>query len=184
MLSILAYLILALAAGACLPTQAGINAHLNLWTRSPVLAAAISFAVGTMALILAFAYLVERAVRYLVLRRSAADVAQSRDSLSQTLRFLSWRLFHEIVGLIVFLYAGDAVRRRLAGDVDESAPAPDSAMRRIADRYGARGLGLIGPIFPGVTASGLIAGEALMGLGEEHVNDALVKKERMLPRML
>ena len=52
MLSILAYLILALAAGACLPTQAGINAHLNLWTRSPVLAAAISFAVGTMALIL------------------------------------------------------------------------------------------------------------------------------------
>jgi transporter family-2 protein len=52
MLSILFYLILALAAGACLPTQAGINAYLNLWTRSPVLAAAISFAVGTMALIL------------------------------------------------------------------------------------------------------------------------------------
>ncbi|MFZ0132344.1 MAG: DMT family transporter [Desulfobacterales bacterium] len=52
MVSILPYLILALAAGACLPTQAGINAHLNLWTRSPVLAAAISFAVGTLALIL------------------------------------------------------------------------------------------------------------------------------------
>lgn len=52
MLSILPYLVLALAAGACLPTQAGINAHLNLWTRSPVLAAAISFAVGTLALIL------------------------------------------------------------------------------------------------------------------------------------
>ncbi|MGB8426231.1 MAG: DMT family transporter, partial [Desulfobacterales bacterium] len=52
MATILPYLILALAAGACLPTQAGINAQLNLWTRSPVLAAAISFAVGTLALIL------------------------------------------------------------------------------------------------------------------------------------
>jgi transporter family-2 protein len=52
MLAILFYLVLALAAGACLPTQAGINAHLNLWTRSPVLAAAISFAVGTITLIL------------------------------------------------------------------------------------------------------------------------------------
>ncbi|MDZ7579178.1 MAG: DMT family transporter [Deltaproteobacteria bacterium] len=50
--AILFFLVLALAAGACLPTQAGINAHLNLWTRSPVLAAAISFAVGTMVLIL------------------------------------------------------------------------------------------------------------------------------------
>jgi bacterial/archaeal transporter family-2 protein len=42
---------LALLAGACLPTQAGINARLNLWTGDPVLAAMISFAVGTLALI-------------------------------------------------------------------------------------------------------------------------------------
>jgi len=49
-LSILPFVLLALVAGACLPTQAGINAQLNLWTRSPVLAAAISFAVGTAAL--------------------------------------------------------------------------------------------------------------------------------------
>lgn len=49
---ILWFIFLALAAGACLPTQAGINAQLNLWTRSPVLAAAISFAVGTAALVL------------------------------------------------------------------------------------------------------------------------------------
>jgi len=49
---IIFYILLALAAGFCLPTQAGINAQLNLWTRSPVLAATISFAVGTLALIL------------------------------------------------------------------------------------------------------------------------------------
>ena len=61
-----------------------------------------------------------------------------------------------IVGLVVFLYAGDAVRRRIVGGVDECEPARDSAMRRIIDRHGARGLGLIGPIFPGVTASVLI----------------------------
>lgn len=46
------YIVLALVAGFCLPAQAGINSQLNLWTRSPVLAAAISFAVGTAALIL------------------------------------------------------------------------------------------------------------------------------------
>ncbi len=40
----------ALAAGICVPTQAGINARLNLWTGSPVLAAAISFLVGTLLL--------------------------------------------------------------------------------------------------------------------------------------
>ena len=45
------YIVLALVAGACLPTQAGINARLTLWTRSPVTAAAISFAVGTLALV-------------------------------------------------------------------------------------------------------------------------------------
>jgi bacterial/archaeal transporter family-2 protein len=44
------YVLLALVAGACLPTQAGINVHLNHWTRSPILAAGISFAVGTLAL--------------------------------------------------------------------------------------------------------------------------------------
>ena len=48
----LPYFLLALAAGVCLPTQAGINSRLNLWTQSPILAAAISFAVGTLALII------------------------------------------------------------------------------------------------------------------------------------
>jgi len=43
-------LFLALLAGVCLPTQAGVNAQLNLITHAPVLTAAISFAVGTIAL--------------------------------------------------------------------------------------------------------------------------------------
>jgi transporter family-2 protein len=42
--------LLALAAGTCIPTQAGINARLSLWARSPILAATISFLVGTVAL--------------------------------------------------------------------------------------------------------------------------------------
>lgn len=42
--------LLALVAGTCVPTQAGINARLSLWTRSPVLAAGISFFVGTLVL--------------------------------------------------------------------------------------------------------------------------------------
>ncbi len=51
MTSMVSLVILALAAGACLPTQAGINTRLNLWTASPVLTAAISFGVGTVVLI-------------------------------------------------------------------------------------------------------------------------------------
>lgn len=45
------FALLALLAGLCIPTQAGINARLSLWTRSPVLAATISFLVGTLVLI-------------------------------------------------------------------------------------------------------------------------------------
>lgn len=52
MTSTVPYVVLALVAGACLPTQAGINARLDLWSRSPVLAATISFAVGTIGLVL------------------------------------------------------------------------------------------------------------------------------------
>lgn len=51
MKNLVAYLVLAVAAGFCLPTQAGINARLAEWCRSAILAAAISFAVGTLALI-------------------------------------------------------------------------------------------------------------------------------------
>ena len=45
------YILLALAAGATVPTQAGINARLNLFTQSPVMSAGISFAVGTLVLV-------------------------------------------------------------------------------------------------------------------------------------
>ncbi len=45
------YIVLVLIAGACAPAQAGINAQLvTLWTRDPAVAALISFAVGTLAL--------------------------------------------------------------------------------------------------------------------------------------
>ena len=46
------YLLLALAGGAMLPVQAGINAQLARWVDSPVRAALISFGVGTAALLL------------------------------------------------------------------------------------------------------------------------------------
>ena len=45
-------IILTLLAGFVIPTQAGINAQLSLWTNSPVLASTISFAVGTVVLII------------------------------------------------------------------------------------------------------------------------------------
>jgi bacterial/archaeal transporter family-2 protein len=44
------YLLFALAAGAMLPFQAGINAQLSTWVGGPVRAALVSFAVGTIAL--------------------------------------------------------------------------------------------------------------------------------------
>src|SRR6266480_2813266 len=47
-----AFLILALAAGAALPVQAGINARLATFVGGPLRASMISFAVGTVALAL------------------------------------------------------------------------------------------------------------------------------------
>ena len=48
---VLFFILLALLAGIVIPTQAGINAQLSLWTKSPVLASTISFAVGTLVLV-------------------------------------------------------------------------------------------------------------------------------------
>ena len=50
MVNVIPYILLAVIAGSCLPTQAGINSRLNLWAQSPVLAATISFSVGTLSL--------------------------------------------------------------------------------------------------------------------------------------
>ena len=46
-----AYLLLAFAAGAMLPFQAGINAELANWVNSPFRAAFVSFLVGTLVLL-------------------------------------------------------------------------------------------------------------------------------------
>jgi hypothetical protein len=61
-----------------------------------------------------------------------------------------------MIGLVVFLYSGDKVRQWLTRDREPRQPDPDSRLRHLTDRYGAKGLGLVGPIFPGVTASVLI----------------------------
>lgn len=46
------YLLLALVAGAFMPVQAGVNSQLARWMGHPVLAATISFIVGTLALLI------------------------------------------------------------------------------------------------------------------------------------
>jgi len=46
------FVLLGIVAGISVPTQAGINAQLGLWTKSPVIAATISFAVGTLTLVI------------------------------------------------------------------------------------------------------------------------------------
>jgi len=51
MTGLIPYILMAVVAGSFLPTQAGINSQLNLWTRSPILTAGISFAVGTLSLV-------------------------------------------------------------------------------------------------------------------------------------
>jgi len=49
------YILLALAAGAVLPFQAGVNAQLAVWLHSPVRAAFVSFLGGTIVLLVAAA---------------------------------------------------------------------------------------------------------------------------------
>jgi len=86
-----------------------------------------------------------------------------------------------LLGLWLFLLAGDRIaayidgrRKAQAGETEPDGADADETqaeestetrevgrrLRRIVDRYGAKGLGLIGPIFPGVTAS-TVAGLAL-----------------------
>ena len=47
----LGYLVFALAAGAMLPFQFGINAQLSHWVGGPIRAAFVSFVVGTIGLL-------------------------------------------------------------------------------------------------------------------------------------
>lgn len=78
-----------------------------------------------------------------------------------------------LVGCWAFLLAGDRIttllsrRRGVAAGGHGDVAATDerrelSRIRRFVDRYGARGLGIVGPIFPGVTAS--IVGGLALGL--------------------
>jgi hypothetical protein len=88
-----------------------------------------------------------------------------------------------LLGCWAFLLAGDqisAVMRRhrradtsgSAADDENEPPAEEPSdeaddtdvgrVSRFVDRYGVRGLGLVGPIFPGVTAS--VAGGLALGL--------------------
>jgi hypothetical protein len=61
-----------------------------------------------------------------------------------------------LVGLFVFLFAGDKVRSRLTQNRPEKDLDQTSRVGELADKYGAKGLGLVGPLFPGVTASVLL----------------------------
>jgi hypothetical protein len=71
-----------------------------------------------------------------------------------------------MAGLAAFMAAGDKIRSWLRNnrpppETDENESADDdSRIRAFAARYGERGLGLVGPIFPGVTAS-VVLGFAL-----------------------
>ena len=61
-----------------------------------------------------------------------------------------------MLGLAFFLFAGDKLRARITRNREIPTPGPDSRTGRLINRHGARGLGLVGPLFPGVTASVLI----------------------------
>lgn len=78
-----------------------------------------------------------------------------------------------LVGCWAFLLVGDRfaawIRHRRGGDETPDAKQEgagdaeaEGRVRGFVDRYGVRGLGLIGPIFPGVTAS--VAGGLALGL--------------------
>ena len=60
-----------------------------------------------------------------------------------------------IAGLLAFLFVGDRVRARITRS-RTSEPDPDSLIARLSRRFGVRGLGLVGPVVPGVTVSVLI----------------------------
>lgn len=73
-----------------------------------------------------------------------------------------------LLGCWAFLLAGDQIaarvhrRDRTAAPPSESDDAETGRVRRFVDRYGVRGLGIVGPIFPGVTAS--VVGGLAVGL--------------------
>ena len=64
-----------------------------------------------------------------------------------------------VVGMVVFAFVGGGIRRFAVSRMKD----PEAAEERVSGllgRWGVRGLGLIGPIFPGVTVS-VIVGMAI-----------------------
>jgi len=68
-----------------------------------------------------------------------------------------------IGGMLLFLLVGGKLREWIIRKANVSDEAQERG-KRILGKYGIRGLGLIGPIFPGVTASVLIG----VGAGAER----------------
>ena len=93
------YLIMALAAGACLPLQVGVNSTLARGLANPVSAAMVSFAVGTMVL---FAYVL--AMRYPLpgLSRSAA-LPWSTSTCVETSHGTEIPISSQVRGILCFL---------------------------------------------------------------------------------
>lgn len=62
-------------------------------------------------------------------------------------------------GMVVFAFVGGGLRTWIVGRMDDVEQAQERVSRILGDR-GVRGLGLVGPLFPGVTVS-VIAGLAV-----------------------
>jgi len=63
------------------------------------------------------------------------------------------------IGMVVFVIVANRFEGAFEHRMPEP-PSPESRLGRIIDRFGERGLGLVGPVFPGVTAA-LVLGFAL-----------------------
>lgn len=66
-----------------------------------------------------------------------------------------------VLGTLGLVYAGAGVRDRLSARLEAKRGRALARVQRLVDRFGAKGLGIIGPIFPGVTVSvivGLVLG--------------------------
>jgi hypothetical protein len=71
-----------------------------------------------------------------------------------------------VVGMVVFAFVGGGIRRYAMSRMTD----PDAARERVSGllgRWGVQGLGLIGPIFPGVTVS-VVVGLAI-GIDRNHL---------------
>ena len=68
-----------------------------------------------------------------------------------------------VVGMAVFAFVGGGLRRLVVSRMKD----PEAAQERVSGllgRWGVRGLGLIGPIFPGVTVSVIVG----IGIGVDR----------------